>query len=402
MAHFPSLENRYGLFDAGVAEGLKAYRLHPDPAPPARGPRTLGAPCRLNGEPVLDALGAAPVPAVTFVNTDSAKFVASFASRIDLEAAVGSVGKAQVVALRGVSFVLRTAAASKRATFEGTTVDLVAYDNVANTATILPDFPEGDPIEGTNAHRRVLQFGVLAGLKLHHFHPPPAVAPPVAGQAPAAPVKHELRIIKDQILTKSGEMQYRLNYYSSMPIDENDELGLKCAKWAQARERMADFSWTNPQLLFDPYWYPYVFAQGANDELATKGLESGLRDFFAVQLNEETSTLTTAASKVQAAKDSKDTKPTAKAPYPFYREKIKLVVMASSVLAELCRLKRPDVTILKQIETVQDALNALMRRRGFPIVHPSAKDSMTPIWYWRAEQRASGVEKRAREDDYVS
>jgi len=222
----------------------------------------------------------------------------------------------------------------------------------------------------------------------------------VAGQAIATPVKHELRIVKDQILTQSGEMQYRLGYYCAVPIDEADEVGQKCAKWAQARDRMADFSWSNPQLLFDPYWFPYVFTQGSNDELATKGLESGLRDFFSVQLNEETTMINSAASKAAAVKvhEGKDAKAGTKSPYPFYREKIKLVVMEAAVLADLCRQKRPDAIVLKQVEAIQDALGTLMRRRGFPIVHPSAKDSMTPIWFWRAEQRASGMEKRPRED----
>jgi len=400
MAHFPTLHDRYALYDAGTAEGLRVYRLSADAAPPRGAARTLGAQCRLSGEPVLDALGAAPIQPVPFVAADGQRMLASFQTRAELEAALSANGKIQITALRNAATVLRTAGASKKAAHEGSTVFIVSADNVANTITVLPEFPDGDPIEGTNAHKRVLQWGVLGGLKFHHFNPPAPIAPVVAGQATVAPVKHELRIVKDQILTKSGEMQYRLGYYCAVPIEEADELGQKCAKWAQARDRMADFSWSNPQLLFDPYWFPYVFAQGTNDELATKGLESGLRDFFSVQLNDETSTINAAASKAFAVKvtEGKEARPAGKAPYPFYREKIKLIVMEAAVLADLCRQKRPDVIVLKQVEAIQDGLGSVMRRRGFPIVHPSAKDSMTPIWFWRAEQRATGLEKRPRED----
>jgi len=292
MAHFPTLENRYVLYDAGTAEGLRVYRLSAEAAPPRA--RTLGAQCRLSGEPMLNPAGAAPIAPVPFVNADGPRMLASFATRADLEAAFSASGKFQIIALRNAVTILRTAGASKKATHEGSAVVLVSIDNVANTVTVLPEFPDGDPIEGTDAHKRVLQWGVLGGMKFHHFHPPAPVAPVVAGQATVAPVKHELRIVKDQILTQKGEMQYRVGYYCAVPIDEADELGQKCAKWAQARDRMADFSWSNPQLLFDPYWFPYVFAQGTNDELATKGLESGLRDFFSVQLNDETTTINTA------------------------------------------------------------------------------------------------------------
>ena len=405
MATFAHLHNLYVLYDAGSDVGLKAYRMYPDPAhvPAARqpNPRTLGAPCILTtGEPILDA-ALAPIAPDNFNLNDLARVIASFPGRPELEAVMRTQqGKDALKKMRSVALVLRTAGATKKVEYEGAVLNIVSLDPVANTVTFLPEFSDGEPLEGTNAHRRTIAMASLGGLRLHHLQPlAPAAAPPPAG-SPVTAIKHELRIYKDQILTKSGEMQYRLAYYQGTPIAEGDEWGEKCARWATARDRPTDFSWNNPQVLFDGFWYPYAFQITGNDELAIRGIESGLRDFFSVQMNEETSTLNSVASKNAAAKVHEKEPPTpAKAPYPFYREKTKLVIGAASVLADLCRNKRPDALVLKQIEAIQDSLHGLMRRRGYPNVHPSAKDSMTPIWYWRAEQRASGLEKRSREGD---
>jgi len=398
-AHLPQFEGLYIFWDKGDEEGLECRRVYADPA---AANRSIGQPCKIaTAEPLLDA-GGGLAASHGFRNNDDKSFVCSFASRPDLEATMRTAeGKDCIRVMRGVALVLRTPAATKKATYEGQTVHLVSRDVAANTVTVIPDFPDGIPIEGTNAHKRVLPMNTIQGLKLHHLFPPPPPPPPVAASGSTVQ-EIKVGIYKDTILTRSGEMQYRLPYWKGVPIREGDELATKCARFATARDQPADFSWGNHQVLLDGNWYPLAFFKIGEDEVAVKGMESALKDLFCVQLNEETGIAARAESKakVDKADASKDKVPYVppKPVYAFYGETIKLAVSATRIMADLCRQRRPDELLLGQIDILHELFTRLMRRRGFPITHPSAKDSMTPIWAYRDETRANAA-KRGREEE---
>jgi len=381
----PSLVNRFAYYDAGADKGIRLYRMEAD----AANGRTLGHPCELKtGNPRFDAHNAVEAPDA-FVAADQRLFFASVADRAAAETLFNSTeGKSTLRSLRSIAAAVLGPAAGKKVTLNGVALTLVSIDIVNNSATALPDFPDGIPLEGTDAFKRVLAAADLAVLKFPQANPPPVVAPPAPSPATGTSVvTHELKILRDTILTKSGESAFRVGYYRGVALKETETTAKRCAQNAGARDKPADFTWLNPQVTLDANWYPLAFELHDTDEAAIRGLEAGLRELFSSNLSEEL------VHKEQKEKKDVDSKPR----YLFFRENITLVVHSAEVLAQLCRQKCAEALINKQVDCIHDHIGRLLRRINFPVQNPSSKGAVTPIWFWRAEK---GPIKRQREEDF--